>query len=180
MADFNAIQNPPVHYKSLIVFFGYLSIAIGLILLGIIRVIYVRYQARQKQNDWNGAQRRRQFWCFAILAALSLGFTWFHMISLFIWSFKNWGSSPNGLIYSDVDMHIITRMGLWLKGTYVFQEAWETVSENPTRFWWSGQIFGWTIGWSLFLGITGRFDPFSISTAHERVALGIQITFMSC
>ncbi|KAJ6099732.1 hypothetical protein N7467_001267 [Penicillium canescens] len=155
MADLNSLGNPPIHYRSLALFFGYLSIATGLI-LSIIRVINVRYHARQKQNDWNGPQRRKQFYLFAILAALSLGFTWFYMISLFVWSYKNWASSPDGLLYSSIDMHTVTRMGLWLKKTYVFQEAWETVSENPTRFWWSGQIFGWTIGWSIFLGITGR------------------------
>ncbi|KAJ5591700.1 uncharacterized protein N7459_002069 [Penicillium hispanicum] len=166
MADLKTLGDPPIHYRSLAFFFGYLSIATGLI-LSIIRVINVRYHARQKQNDWNGPQRRKQFYLFAILAALSLGFTWFHMISLFVWSYKNWASSPNGLLYSSIDMPTVTRMGLWLKNTYVFQEAWETVSENPTRFWWSGQIFGWTIGWSIFLGITGRFG-----TALEEMLRG--------
>jgi hypothetical protein len=167
MADFNAIENPPINYRSLAIFWGYLSLATGLI-LGLIRDIYVRYHARQKQNSWAGPQRRKQFYCFATLAALSLGFTWFHMISLFVWSYKNWASSPDGLMYSGVDTTLVVRMGLWLKKTYVFQEAWETVSENPTRFWWSGQIFGWTIGWSVFLGITGRFDLFTSLIQHSR------------
>lgn len=175
MADLNALGNPPIHYRSLALFFGYLAIATGLI-LSIIRVINVRYHARQKQNDWNGPQRRKQLYLFAILAALSLGFTWFHMISLFVWSYKNWASSPNGLLFSSIDMPTVTRMGLWLKNTYVFQEAWETVSENPTRFWWSGQIFGWTIGWSIFLGITSRFGLVSIAlTASEEMDRRISI-----
>jgi hypothetical protein len=178
MADLNALGNPPIHYRSLALFFGYLSIATGLI-LSIIRVINVRYQARQKQNDWNGPQRRKQFYLFAILAALSLGFTWFYMISLFVWSYKNWASSPDGLLYSSIDMHTVTRMGLWLNKTYVFQQAWETVSENPMRFWWSGQIFGWTIGWSIFLGITGRFGLVSILlTALEEMVRGYQFMFV--
>lgn len=157
MPDIHTHEPPPVYYRSLAIFFGYLAIATGLI-ISLIHLICLRYQARQKKNDWATPQRRAQFYLFAILAALSLGFTWFHMISLFVWSYHNWFSSPGGMMYSSVDMHVVTRMGLWLKHTYVFQEAWETVSENSARFWWSGQIFGWTIGWSLFLGIAGMFD----------------------
>lgn len=157
MSDLYAPGSPPIYYQSLAIFFGYLAIAAGLI-ISIIRLIGARFQARQKKNEWASPQRRTQFYLFSILSALSLGFTWFHMICLFVWSYRNWFSSPDGLMYSDVDMHVIVKIGLWLKNTYVFQEAWETVSENAARFWWSGQIFGWTIGWSIFLGITGKFD----------------------
>ncbi|KAI9374444.1 hypothetical protein BJX61DRAFT_301937 [Aspergillus egyptiacus] len=176
MADLNALGSPPIHYRSLSLFFGYLSIATGLI-LSIIRVINDRYHARQKQNDWSGPQRRKLFYLFAILAGLSLGFTWFHMISLFVWSYRNWASSPNGLLYSSMDMPTVTRMGLWLNNTYVFQEAWETVSANPTRFWWSGQIFGWTIGWSIFLGITGRRYRIPHVWVYMLVAQAVSVSF---
>ncbi|KAJ5257078.1 hypothetical protein N7478_013182 [Penicillium angulare] len=82
--------------------------------------------------------------------------TWFYMISLFFYSYDSWANSPDGLVYLNLELPLLVRIGLWLKKTYLFQEAWEAVSENPTRVWWSGQIFGWTIGWGLFLGIAGR------------------------
>lgn len=146
---------PVTHYRSLLLFFGYLFLAI-VFALACCYTIGVRYQARQKHQDWATPQRRKHFFIFAFLAALSLGMTWFHMINLFIWSYHNWKASPDGIAYSAIEMPLLVRMGLWLNKTYVFQEAWETVSVNPPRVWWSGQIFGWTIGWSLLLGLAGR------------------------
>ncbi|BCS28645.1 uncharacterized protein APUU_70215A [Aspergillus puulaauensis] len=154
MAD-STLENPPVHYRSIFLFLGYLSLIISLAFT-CCRTIYARYQARQKNNDWANSQRRTHLFLFLFLAAMSLGTTWYYMISLFIRTYDNWATSPQGLPYATEETPLITRMGLWLYNTYIFQEAWETVSETPARVWWSGQIFGWTIGWSLFLGITGR------------------------
>lgn len=154
MARNDSLDVPATNYRSLSLFFGYLSLAV-FFTLTCCHTILLRYQARQKKNDWASPQRKKQFFLFSFLSALSLGMTWYHMISLFIWSYHNWKASPDGLIYSAIEMPLVVRMGLWLKKTYVFQEAWETVSVSPTRVWWSGQIFGWTIGWSLLLGIAG-------------------------
>ncbi|KAL4782802.1 hypothetical protein BJX76DRAFT_331749 [Aspergillus varians] len=153
-------ENPPIYYRSLFLFFGYLSLVTFLASL-CCRTIYTRYQARQKKNDWATSQRRTHAFLFVLLAALSLGTTWYYMISFFVHSFNNWSTGPKGLPYAathgaEGSLPLLTRMGLWLNDTYIFQEAWETVSKSPARVWWSGQIFGWTIGWSLFLGITGR------------------------
>ncbi|KAJ5779292.1 hypothetical protein N7457_007012 [Penicillium paradoxum] len=154
MADLNTLE-VPINYQSLAILAIYLSTA-AILALTCCNIIYFRYQARKKNNDWATPQRRTQFFLFALLAVLSLSFTWYHMFMVFIHSYTNWATSPEGMAYSNVEMPFIVRMGLWLKNTYLFQEAWETVSETSIRFWWSGQIFGWTIGWSVFLGITGR------------------------
>ncbi|KAJ5909220.1 hypothetical protein N7495_001902 [Penicillium taxi] len=155
MADLKVIQVPPTNYISIGLFLGYLSIVIG---LGFtcFNIIYVRYLARQKKNDWATPQRPAHFALFLFLSALSIGTTWFYMITYFVGSYNNWANSLEGVAYSQISTSTITRMDLWLQKTLLFQEAWETAVENPTRFWWSGQIFGWTIGWSLFVGIVGR------------------------
>ncbi|RDW72373.1 uncharacterized protein DSM5745_07545 [Aspergillus mulundensis] len=153
MADV-ALENPPIHYRSIFLFLFYLSLILSLAFT-CCRTIYVRYQARQKNNDW-ATGRRTHLWLFIFLAAMSLGSTWYYMISLFIRTYDDWAASPQGIPYAGKDTPLITRLGLWLYNTYIFQTAWETVSETPARVWWSGQIFGWTIGWSLFLGVMGR------------------------
>ncbi|KAL4797816.1 hypothetical protein BDV19DRAFT_358040 [Aspergillus venezuelensis] len=164
MADTDSpVEPPPIHYRSLFLFFGYLSLITSLALL-CIRTISVRYQARQRKNDWVPF-RKSQLPIFLILAALSLGSTWYYMISFFVWSYRDWAGGPKGVSYTTPNpiaggsaepLPLLTKMGLWLNNTYTFQQAWETVSIGNTRVWWSAQIFGWTIGWSLFLGITGR------------------------
>ncbi|KAJ5545020.1 hypothetical protein N7461_007324 [Penicillium sp. DV-2018c] len=156
MADLTTPRvDPPIHFKSLAVLASYLSIAAILTAI-CCKTIYTRYQARQKNNDWATPNRHRQFFLFTSLATLSIATTWYYMFMVFAHSYNTWVTSPEGILYLSVDMHFLVRAGLWLKKSYLFQEAWETVSETPTRVWWSGQIFGWTIGWSVFLAITGR------------------------
>ncbi|KAL4876895.1 hypothetical protein BJY04DRAFT_138231 [Aspergillus karnatakaensis] len=165
-----------IAYRSLFLFFGYLTLITSSSLL-CCRTIYTRYGARQKNNDWAIPERRRQFWLFVLLAALSLGSTWYYMINLFFYSYRTWATSIVGLPYSGVETPLLTRMGLWLKNTKIFQEAWETVSENPFRVWWSGQIFGWTIGWSLLLGITGRRYHIPHVWVYMFVAQAVSVSF---
>ncbi|KAL2867468.1 uncharacterized protein BJX67DRAFT_352436 [Aspergillus lucknowensis] len=148
-------EPPPVNYRSLFIFFGYLSL-VAYFILQCCHTIYLRYRARQRENSWSSPRRQAQFFLFVLLAALSIGTTWYYMINLFLYSYRTWAASTEGQTYSAADVPLAVRMGLWLNKTYIFQEAWETVSATPTRFWWSGQIFGWTIGWSLFLAVGGR------------------------
>ncbi|KAL4863230.1 hypothetical protein BDV12DRAFT_30721 [Aspergillus spectabilis] len=170
------MATPSLEYRSLFLFFGYLSL-ISFLSLVCCRTIYARYHARQKRNDWATPHRRSQFLLFAVLAALSLGSTWYYMINLFIYSYKQWATSPEGRLYSVTETPLLTRMGLWLRRTYIFQEAWETVAETPARFWWSGQIFGWTIGWSLFLGLTGRRYHIPYVWVYMLVAQAVSVSF---
>lgn len=90
---------------------------------------------------------------FTALAALSLGFTWCYMFSFFAYSYHDW-ACERGIVPDVVD---VRKLEMWLRDTKLFKEAWETVSETPQRFWWSGQIFLWTVGWSLFLGVMGKY-----------------------
>lgn len=78
------------------------------------------------------------------------------MFACFAHSYRNWEQSVGTLNSQDLDASLMTRLELWLQNTKLFREAWETVIETPARFWWSGQIFLWTTGWSLFLGVMGK------------------------
>ncbi|KAL2813978.1 hypothetical protein BJX63DRAFT_206493 [Aspergillus granulosus] len=176
MADPIPISELPIHYRSIFLFISYLSL-ITFFSLTCCRTIYTRYRARQKNNDWAHPQRRGQFALFSFLAAASLGSTWYYMISLFFYSYNIWATSPEGTLYSGADTPLFTRMGLWLNKTYIFQEAWETVSETPERVWWSAQIFGWTIGWSLLLGITGRRYHIPHVWIYMLVAQAVSVSF---
>ena len=142
--------------RSLPILIGYLCLAASLA-LNACRIIYCRYKARQRQNDWSTPQRRQQFFIFAWLAALSLSKTWYYMFAFFAHSYRKWETGC--LVAQDVALpqSIVSRLELWLRNTGLFREAWETVIETPARFWWSGQIFQWTTGWSLFLRIMGMY-----------------------
>ncbi|KAJ5081494.1 hypothetical protein NUU61_009758 [Penicillium alfredii] len=145
-----------VVYRSLPILIAYLSLSASLALHAC-RSIYVRYKTRRMQNDWGNAQRRRQFALFAGLAALSLGTTWYYMFAFFAHSYRNWESGASLAITENYGPSLawISKVELWLQHTKLFREAWETVIETPARFWWSGQIFLWTTGWSVFLGTMG-------------------------
>ncbi|KAJ5238885.1 hypothetical protein N7468_003504 [Penicillium chermesinum] len=176
MAEPTIMEVPATNYRSLFIFFGYLALAV-FFTLTCCHTIYTRYQERQKRNDWATPQKQKPFFLFSFLSALSLGMTWYHMIRLFIWSYHNWEASPSGAFWSATEMSLVVRIGLWLKDTYVFQEAWETVSVSPTRVWWSGQIFGWTIGWSLVLGITGRRYGIPRVWVYMLLAQAVSVSF---
>ncbi|KAJ5380746.1 uncharacterized protein N7496_003174 [Penicillium cataractarum] len=142
-------------YRSLPILASYLILAGSLALNGC-RTIFIRYQARIKKNDWETPQRRVQFFLFAILAALSLGATWYYMFAFFAHSFRNWEASQTLVDLADPEITTLFKLELWLQKAKLFREAWETVIETPARFWWSGQIFLWTTGWSVFLGVMAR------------------------
>ena len=88
------------------------------------------------------------------------------MFALFAHSYRAWagsqqaqsqqlllaaGGSGSGVL----SISTIFKLEMWLRDAKLFREAWETVIESPARFWWSGQIFLWATGWSLFLGVMG-------------------------
>lgn len=143
-------------YRSLPVLICYLSLAASL-QFNTCRTIYARYRNRKLQNDWSTPQQRAQFFVFAILAVLSFSATWYYMFAFFAHSYQNWESSAGKTEHKLLSLPLVSRLELWLQNTKLFREAWETVIETPARFWWSGQIFLWTTGWSLFLGVMGMF-----------------------
>ncbi|EPS33901.1 hypothetical protein PDE_08863 [Penicillium oxalicum 114-2] len=142
-------------YRSLPILAGYLILAASLA-ANACRIIYVRYHARRKQNDWDRSHGHAQFLLFALLAALSLGATWYYMFAFFAHSYRNWAASQTLIDLADAQVNMLTKLELWLQNAKLFREAWETVIETPARFWWSGQIFLWTTGWSVFLGVMAR------------------------
>lgn len=137
--------------RSFPILLSYLCLAASLTIHSC-RTIHSRYQFRQKHNDWAPAQRR-QFFIFATLAALSLGATWYYMFAFFAHSYRSWEAQAGRA----VPLSLVPRLEMWLRNTKLFREAWETVMETPARFWWSGQIFLWTTGWSVFLGLMGMY-----------------------
>lgn len=147
-------SQPDIVYRSLPILAGYLILA-GSLAFHACRTIFTRYQARLKSNDWESPQRQMQFFVFALLAALSLGATWYYMFAFFAHSYHNWESSQSLVDLTNPNMSTLFKLELWLQKAKLFREAWETVIETPARFWWSGQIFLWTTGWSVFLGVMG-------------------------
>lgn len=147
----------PLLYRSTPILVSYIILAAALA-CNACRRIFKKYQTRQKYNDWASPQRRLHFWLFAVLAALSLGATWYYMFAFFAHSFRNWEQTESALALHTKDFDLVSRVELWLQNAKLFREAWETVIETPVRFWWSGQIFLWTTGWSVFLGVMG-LDP---------------------
>lgn len=150
-----ALGHPPeLVYRSLPILISYIILAAALA-LNACRSIFNRYQARQKKNDWASPGRRWHFLLFVLLAALSLGATWYYMFAFFVHSYRNWEQTGGALALRGRELSVLYRLELWLQETKLFREAWETVIETPARFWWSGQIFLWTTAWSLFLGVMG-------------------------
>lgn len=146
-------------HRSLSILVIYLSTCAGL--AGFLCLnVYRRYKLRQHQPAWQ-ARYSRQFALFLILAALSLAVTWYHMFSFFAHSYHAWEAArPDAQRATIAAEPFLSRCELWLRDTKLFREAWESVSESAERSWWSGQIFLWTAGWSLFLGVMGETSAF--------------------
>ncbi|KAF7719691.1 Uncharacterized protein PECH_004193 [Penicillium ucsense] len=168
-----AVQSDPVQliqgYRSLPILGGYLILA-GALAVNACRIIYVRYCARLKQNDWDRPHGHAQFLLFASLAGLSLGTTWYYMFAFFAHSYLNWAASQLLIDLANSQTGTLFKLELWLQNAKLFREAWETVIETRARFWWSGQIFLWTTGWSVFLGVMAR--RFKIPHAWAYMLLG--------
>jgi len=90
------------------------------------------------------------------------------MLCFFSLSYREWASTHDVALGGDPEL------GLWLKDTQLFKEAWGTAVATPARFWWTQQIFFFTAVWSVFLGQEGkrlRPRPFSSVTGGLGVDL---------
>jgi hypothetical protein len=160
-------------YRSLPILLSYIALCATLS-LHTCQTIHARYKTRQSRNDWSSSTTttsnpRRHFRIFVSLAALSLAATWYYMFAFFAHSYRAWAGSQqslfqqlllaaagSGSVGSGVQStSTIFKLETWLRDAKLFREAWETVIESSARFWWSGQIFLWATGWSLFLGVMG-------------------------
>lgn len=139
-----------ISYRSLPILGGYLSVCAGLTGY-IVHSLYSRLRYLKQHGEKRAEHRYIPL--FAALAILSLGATWYHMFSFFAYSYRDWVCRTGFLGSASLTAQDLE---LWLRDTKLFQEAWGAVVESPWRFWWSEQIFLWTVGWSLFLGISGK------------------------
>ena len=153
--------HPQPTYRSLPILLSYLILAAALA-LNALRAIHVRYKSRTTHNDWSSPRRHAHFVLFACLAALSLAATWYYMFAFFAHSYRDWERTRGALDAVRYGDSVVARLELWLQGTKLFHQAWETVIETPARFWWSGQILLWTTGWSVFLGVMGMLKTTSM------------------
>ncbi|KKK26373.1 hypothetical protein ARAM_006648, partial [Aspergillus rambellii] len=152
-------------YRSLPILLTYLSICGTLAAQKCIAIYHgYRHQQQQQQQQQRGnsqrqwPSRKRKFAVFCLLALLSLGTTWYHMFCFFGHSYRSWagGGGDAAAALTRGYYSLPRRWELWLRDRKLFREAWESVSESPERVWWSGQIFLFTVGWSLVLGVVGR------------------------
>lgn len=152
---------------------AYLSLS-ALLTCSILRTLYrISKNSRARQsNPSHQRLRSRHLLIFASLAVICLGITWFYMLSFFTFSYQEWAHKedvalpmglwgPSGVFDGGKDK-IGLHLGLWLRDTKLFREAWETVIDGSIRFWWSQQIFLITMAWSVHLGIEGAapISPF--------------------
>lgn len=141
-------------HRSLSILAFYLTLCASLA-LNICLKIYRRYMVRKVRPSWS-TTHGPIFTLFLVLATVSLATTWYYMFAFFRHSYNSWvaGQGPAQQALIEAKPYLV-QWELWLRDRKLFREAWESVSETPAKFWWSGQIFLWTIGWSLFLGVMG-------------------------
>jgi hypothetical protein len=139
---------PPSNFRPLAIFTSYMVLALTLTLT-ILNTIAKR---RKINKSILLPVETKKIRIFAVLAILSLGTTWYYMFQFFALSYRTWASNfapttegeANGL-----------QLGLWLRDSRLFEEAWGFACATPHRWWWTQQIFLCTTMWSLILGREG-------------------------
>lgn len=132
--------------RPLAIFTGYMVLAAGLTTSG----IAIIRNGASRQTSAQASRRRVVFPVFAVLAAVSLATTWYHMFGFFSWSYAEWAkvrtlNDPEKLY-----------LGEWLRDTALFKQAWVSTLETAPRAWWSVQIFGFCANWSVMLAAHGE------------------------
>ena len=145
---------------------SYLSLAALLTGLNLRTIYQANKRARaQPAPSTLRPPRNTHLFIFGTLALISLGTTWYYMLSFFAFSYRDWAHENDlplpiglwgtrGLLAGGRDA-VGLHLGPWLRDTKLFREAWEAVLDGSIRFWWSQQIFIVTTAWSVFLGIEG-------------------------
>ena len=95
-------------------------------------------------------------------ATVSLGVTWYYMLSFFSLSYRTWALQRDiGLPARPHDIDSLgqwlkfVRLGAWLKDVQLFRDAWEVAMESHSRLLWSQPIFFITMTWAFFIGERG-------------------------
>lgn len=146
--------------RALSILLGYLTLCLAL------PTFLLTSFARDLKTIHVSRQTSLRLFVFLSLAIGSLGSTWYHMVRFFIRSYVDWASErdlamPPGLYgeSSIIDFDAGASplyLGLWLRDTQLFRQAWETVVTGSGRWWWSQQIFLITAVWGVFLGRAGE------------------------
>ena len=155
--------------RAYFIFFSYLGLCFSLSVFIIYRLVQ-NYNLLSKSTQAR-LPEKRYVRTFAILAALSLFTTWYHMFNYFRVSYQAWAMWRSRFDISQDHMH----WGLWLKETSLFREAWETVIVGNARYWWSHQIFFFASGLGLSLEERGTAlqsdDGATVNSKQEYVAV---------
>jgi hypothetical protein len=144
------LSRVPTNFRPLAIFTFYMTLALTLTVT-IIQTIIKRRKVNASKLSPSQITKLR---VFSFLAILSLGTTWYYMFQFFVVSYKSWASTFPAVVSGELRG---LQLGLWLKDSKLFEEAWGTACATPIRYWWTQQIFLWTTIWSLGLGKTGTF-----------------------
>jgi hypothetical protein len=124
-------------------------------LTGYILIIFILHMFLPSPFALSNPISRRTL-LFYLLALLSLGLTWYYMLSFMKTSYVDY-YSPHTPPVS------IPSLALWLRNTSLFKEAWSIVCSTPGRWWWSSQLCTYTTGiWTVFLWNEGRLSTFGV------------------
>ncbi|KAE9395724.1 hypothetical protein BT96DRAFT_997419 [Gymnopus androsaceus JB14] len=130
---------------ALIIFASYFLIIITL--FGI-----VLNELLQKYGLHRDSFSRKRATLFAFLAVVSFAHTWYYMFRFMEWSFRDYESKVGAY-----DGSFIERLGNWLVGTALFEQAWRTVCYGASNWWWSQQLCSYTVGsWTIFIFVEGN------------------------
>ena len=141
--------------RAIAIFGGYLSIC-GLLSGTIVKdLITQHYKFRNRVSSTPTL-------VFASCATVSLGITWYYMLSFFGLSYRTWAlqhdisipKPPHNTEELSRWIHTI-QLGAWLKDVKLFKDAWETAMESHGRLLWSQPIFFITSMWAFFIGEQG-------------------------
>jgi hypothetical protein len=150
--------------KPLAIFAGYILNALGLTAFLSYLVLYRSYRALRpsQATRFRASSQKKHVQIFIVLAFVSLGVTWYYMLSFFWLSYQAWAHQmgepvPKNIwaAYGDGQGQGLA-LGRWLKDTQLFRDAWEIAAEKSGRYWWSQQIFLGAAAWSIFLGMEGN------------------------
>lgn len=139
--------------RPLAIFFSYMVLCLSLTIL-ILRTINLRRKASLPRTHRETASSSPiRLSIFMVLAVLSLATTWYYMFRFFEHSYRAWASSHNTTHNSS-----FLQLDPWLRDTRLFKEAWYSALATPARFWWTQQIFFFSVGWSIFLARQGKSE----------------------
>jgi hypothetical protein len=150
------------------IFGSYLSTCVLLTGL-IVRDLFKQHNLRRNRGSSSGqatSSSLTSILAFSICATVSLGITWYYMLSFFSLSYRTWALQhgislptwPNN-IEGLVQCLKLIRLGAWLKDVQLFRDAWEVAMESHSRLLWSQPIFFITTTWAFFVGERGMTSP---------------------